>query len=89
MGLLYIHGGKVTDQATSANDDLWRFDFVTHIWQQLSYDGKVPRSRYLHSACSWPSAPRAAPAALGAREELCYSSEGNILRAEETGRRSM
>ena len=86
-GALYIHGGKVTDQATSANDDLWRFDFVTHIWQQLSYDGKVPRSRYLHSACSWPSAPRAAPAALGARRGAVLLFGGEHIKSRRNGKK--
>ena len=86
-GALYIHGGKTTDQATSANDDLWRFDFVTHIWQQLSYDGKVPRSRYLHSACSWPSAPRAAPAALGARRGAVLLFGGEHIKSRRNGKK--
>ena len=86
-GALYIHGGKTTDQASSANDDLWRFDFVTHIWQQLSYDGKVPRSRYLHSACSWPSAPRAAPAALGARRGAVLLFGGEHIKSRRNGKK--
>lgn len=86
-GALYIHGGKITDLATTAEADLWRFDFVTHAWQKLEYEGKTPRSRYLHSACSWPSAPRAGPTALGAKRGAVLLFGGEHIKSRRHGKK--
>ena len=51
-GGLFVQGGKTTDLAKSAQDDLWRFDLRTRLWTNLSA-GKQPKSRYLHSAATW------------------------------------
>ncbi|KAH8081675.1 galactose oxidase [Aureococcus anophagefferens] len=59
-GGLYVTGGKTTDLAAEAQDDLWRFDVATHTWADLTA-GRQPRSRYLHSAATWATAPPLAP----------------------------
>ena len=55
-----VTGGKTTDLAAEAQDDLWRFDVATHTWADLTA-GRQPRSRYLHSAATWATAPPLAP----------------------------
>ena len=52
-GHLYIHGGKLTDQATSALKDLWRYDLVGRTWSEM-YPAVAPSSRYLHNMAAWP-----------------------------------
>jgi len=55
-----VTGGKTTDLAAEAQDDLWRFDVATRTWADLTA-GRQPRSRYLHSAATWATAPPLAP----------------------------
>ena len=52
-GHLYIHGGKLTDQATSALKDLWRYDLVGRTWSEM-HPAVAPSSRYLHNMAAWP-----------------------------------
>ena len=52
-GNLYVHGGKLTDQATSALKDLWRYDLVGRTWSEM-HPAVAPSSRYLHNMAAWP-----------------------------------
>ena len=52
-GHLYVHGGKLTDQATSALKDLWRYDLVGRTWSEM-HPAVAPSSRYLHNMAAWP-----------------------------------
>mmetsp|Transcript_22666 Transcript_22666/g.70077 ORF Transcript_22666/g.70077 Transcript_22666/m.70077 type:complete len:462 (+) Transcript_22666:233-1618(+) len=54
-GGLYIHGGKLTDQAPKALGDLWRYDVAAKRWQELT-PASGPSTRYLHGAAPWPNA---------------------------------
>ena len=49
-------GGKTTDLAAAAEDDIWRYDFRTRTWADLT-EGRQPETRYLHSAATWRIAP--------------------------------
>ena len=55
-GRLYVHGGKLTDQAKAALGDLWCYDLATKRWTDLTH-GEMPSTRYLHSGASWSLAP--------------------------------
>ena len=48
-----MHGGKLTDQATSALKDLWRYDLVGRTWSEM-HPAVAPSSRYLHNMAAWP-----------------------------------
>ena len=44
-------GGKTTNLAKAAEDDIWRYDFRTRTWADLT-EGRQPESRCLHSAAT-------------------------------------
>jgi hypothetical protein len=43
----YLFGGR---GASTAYDDLWRYDLATNTWQQLSVEGDAPAGRFGHVA---------------------------------------
>ena len=84
-GGLFVTGGKTTDLAAEAQDDLWRFDLATRTWTDLSA-GKQPRSRYLHSAATWPSAPPLTPAG-GDRKGAMVVFGGEHIKSRRHGKK--